>query len=152
MFEPRGKPYQNYPGNRRFHHIVDMFKASFFNQTNRQAKLKIASQVIVLSHRSGSRFLKRSNLPNARWWEIASREDVMKKVHYTMRSRQDAPNMPVPRDMQSLITALDGIMLQTNDGNPNVDIGAANEAILETGEPNSVNETRVSGTMNGRNI
>ena len=129
-----------------------MFKASFFDRPDRQARLDIASQVIELAHQSGGRFLKRSDVPSAKWWEIASREDVVKKVHYTMRSRKDAPNVPVPQDMQSLVTVLDGIMLQTNDGNPNVDIGAANEAILETGEPNSVNEARVPGTMNGRNI
>ena len=89
-----------------------MFKASFFDRPDRQARLDIASQVIELVHRSGGRFLKRSNVPSAKWWEIASREDVVKKVHYTMRSRRGAPHVAFPQDMQSLIAALDAVMFQ----------------------------------------
>ena len=81
----RGRPYQNHPGNRRLHSLVELHRDQYL-QSKRFDKNVIAKKIVQIIKQSSGRFLRRAG-EEQDYWVVVSDSDAREKVSTILRSK-----------------------------------------------------------------
>lgn len=87
-----------HPGNRRFRHLVHMFREQYQGAQHRDTKTSITLEIVDMVKGYGGRFLKQDN---GRWREV-DRSYAHEKVSHALRSAKD-PNRPPQRRTRNVV-------------------------------------------------
>jgi len=79
----RGRPSQEWPGNKRLSEIIDQFYP-MFTDADRSTKTAISKGIVQSIHSSGGRFLKKDKTLNG--WVLVSDYDGREKVSHAFRN------------------------------------------------------------------
>jgi len=86
----RGKPYQNFPGNRRMLRIISQFKSEYASRPRDQKRLYVETALEAVL-KDGARFLRRVEVGDGTHrWEEVDRAAAAEKVWNALRSKGDS--------------------------------------------------------------
>jgi hypothetical protein len=89
IFCGRDRLSHNHPGNRRFRHLIGMYRESYQTATQRDTKTLLTAEIVAAVQCYGGRFLKRQA---GEWIEVGAAY-AHEKVSHALRSAKD-PNRP----------------------------------------------------------
>jgi hypothetical protein len=89
IFCGRDRLSHNHPGNRRFRHLINMYRDSYQTATQRDTKTLLTAEIVAAVQCYGGRFLKRQA---GEWIEVDATY-AHEKVSHALRSAKD-PNRP----------------------------------------------------------
>lgn len=122
----RGKPYQNFSGNRRMLRIVTRYRGEYAAKPRDQKRLYVETALEAVL-KDGTRFLKKVDLPDGTCkWEEVDRAAASEKVWHVLRSKGEGRARKARRGSEQ-----EGDQAQSggqyNDGNPPTGAGTGGE-------------------------